>query len=90
MKTRMEKQELCPLCCGQAKFQVGNPFNRFDCEVCGEFGMTHQLLVDRDMKGEPHPYLSAATRKANGSGSFLRLRLRANACLTRSFWPGFK
>jgi hypothetical protein len=38
----MEKQELCPLCCGQAKFQVGNAFNRFDCEVCGEFGMTHQ------------------------------------------------
>lgn len=30
--------------------------------------MTFELLVDRDMKWEPHPYLSAATRKACESG----------------------
>jgi hypothetical protein len=29
--------------------------------------------------------LYSASRRA-----FFRLRLRANACLTRSFWPGFK
>lgn len=33
--------------------------------------MTFELNVDRDMQGQPHPYLSAATRKAAESGRLI-------------------
>jgi hypothetical protein len=33
----------------------------------------------------PARFVYSGSRRA-----FLRLRLRAKACLTRSFWPGFK
>ena len=33
----------------------------------------------------PFSFLYSVSRRV-----FFRLRLRANACLTRSFWPGFK
>ena len=63
----------CPLCGGQTKFWGALPEALFDCAVCGRFKMTFELTADRDMKGEPHPYLSAATRKAHASGHPLRL-----------------
>lgn len=48
----------------------------FQCHVCGEFGMTFELIVDREMRGQPHPYLSAATRKAHESGGQLLLNTK--------------
>jgi hypothetical protein len=65
----------CPLCgTGTAKFQAGDP--RFvSCPICGKFGLDFRLQVDRDMQGERHPYLSAATRKASESGRLLILDL---------------
>jgi hypothetical protein len=57
--TAMEVQ--CPLCGGQTKFWGALPETLFDCAVCGRFKMTFELTADRDMQGEPHPYLSAAT-----------------------------
>jgi hypothetical protein len=56
-------QVTCPLCGKDARFHPGDPIN-IACDVCGRFGMTFELTVDRDMQGQPHPYLSAATRKA--------------------------
>jgi hypothetical protein len=55
----------CPLCGRQAAFR---PRGYIACEVCGRFEMAFELSVDRDMQGQPHPYLSAATRKASESG----------------------
>ena len=54
---------------------------------------TERLLCissgERCLRGLPAarqaPFLYSASRRA-----FFRLRLRANACLTRSFWPGFR
>src|SRR5712664_3851560 len=43
------------------------------------------LSGDPSGLADPFPFLYSVSRRA-----FLRLRLRANACLTRSFWPGFK
>jgi nucleoside 2-deoxyribosyltransferase len=44
--------------------------------------MSFELSVDRDMQGKPHPYLSAATRKASEAGSPLTLSLEN--------WRGFE
>jgi hypothetical protein len=44
--------------------------------------MDFKLVVDRDMQGTPHPYLSAATRKAFDAGMPLRL--------TMENWQGFE
>lgn len=46
-----------------------------DCAVCGRFGITFELVVDRDLArgAGPRPYLSAATRKAHESGRPLTL-----------------
>jgi hypothetical protein len=61
--------ERCPLChLKDIPFQTDVETTRFACPVCGKFGMRFELLVDRDMQWEPHPYLSAATRKAYESG----------------------
>jgi hypothetical protein len=57
----------CPLCGNKPRSQGEDPTETsfFDCEVCGRFGITFELMEDRDMQGQVHPYLSAATRKAN-------------------------
>jgi len=65
--------ESCPLCSGLAKYSGDLPETHFDCAVCGHFGITFELRHDRDMQGKHHPYLSAATRKADASGRRLRL-----------------
>jgi len=63
----------CPLCDhADATFQSSDPV-LIACPVCGQYEMTFQLEVDRDMRGQRHPYLSAATRKANDSGHRLVL-----------------
>ena len=64
----------CPLCQKEAKFQAHDPLVVF-CELCGHFQMSFELSYDRDMRWEPHPYLSAATRKAWGSGRALTLTM---------------
>lgn len=59
----------CPLCgTPDARFYPGEPC-QFDCRTCGQFGVTFQLQVDRDLQ-EPHlhPFLSAATRRAFEAG----------------------
>lgn len=73
MNTRTEQ---CPLCGGDAKFreQDATEIYFFDCEVCGRFGISFELLEDRDMQGQAHPYLSAATRKASESRRSLVLK----------------
>lgn len=45
----------------------------------------YPLLLCYVATESPLPLLYSGSRRA-----FLRLRLRAKACLTRSFWPGFK
>lgn len=65
----------CPLCGKEARFHPGDPIS-IACDVCGRFGMTFELTVDRDMQGQPHPYLSAATRKAYESRHPLVLSMR--------------
>jgi hypothetical protein len=63
----------CPLCGGPTKHSGGLPEANFQCEVCGNFQVAFELLPDRDIKDRIHPYLSAATRKANESRRVLRL-----------------
>jgi hypothetical protein len=65
----------CPLCGGKTKFRGALPETLIDCAVCGRFKMTFELTADRDMQGQPHPYLSAATRKASSAGSPLTLTM---------------
>ncbi len=63
----------CPLCGGETEFSGAIPQTLFDCSVCGRFKVTFELNADRDMQGQPRPYLSAATRKASESGRLLVL-----------------
>jgi nucleoside 2-deoxyribosyltransferase len=65
----------CPLCASDAAFWGALPETLFDCAVCGRFKMNFDLTHDRDMQGEPHPYLSAATRKASAEGIPLMLTM---------------
>ncbi len=63
----------CPLCGGKTRFWGALPETLFDCAICGRFTLTFELTEDRDMQGQPHPYLSAATRKAHEAGRPLTL-----------------
>ena len=54
----------CPLCTSKAVFWGAVPETLFNCAVCGQFKMAFDPTAEPDMQGQPHPYLSAATRKA--------------------------
>jgi hypothetical protein len=64
MSTLPPTKAPCPLCGNQdTSFRTGDPFSFFQCDRCGQFGMTVELRVDEEFQGKNHPYLSAATRK---------------------------
>jgi hypothetical protein len=65
----------CSLCGNrEARFAGGDP-TPITCPICGNFEITLEVSVDREFQGQTHPYLSAATRKANESGRVLRLEM---------------
>lgn len=77
MNRKVASKVACPLCANsETLFHPGpDVHSSFGCPVCGEFVMTFALSADSDMQGQPHPYLSAATRKASEAGSPLVLTM---------------
>jgi hypothetical protein len=77
MNNEFTQKGRCPLCVNpETWWQPGRDNGTFfDCPVCGKFFMDFKLMVDRDMQGTPHPYLSAATRKASEAGNPLTLTM---------------
>ncbi len=77
MNNEFMQKGRCQLCVKpEAQWQPGPDINAsFDCPVCGKFVMEFKLNADRDMNGTPHPYLSAATRKAYEAGNPLTLTM---------------
>jgi hypothetical protein len=76
MKLPPIKQK-CPVCCNEgADFRSG-PQSEYDCRICGNYVLEYSFAMEiqRQLGGEPHPYLSAATRKAAEAGSPVTLSL---------------
>ncbi len=77
MLGQFDERAPCPLCASpNVEWRPGPDIDKtIRCRVCGCFVMDFKLIVDRDMRGTPHPYLSAATRKASEMGALLTLTM---------------
>src|ERR1022692_1510355 len=75
MNDQFSRSAACPLCASKVTFQQSDLDYLVTCQTCGKVGMTFELSVDWDMQGTPHPYLSAATRKASEAGIPLTLTM---------------